>query len=317
MVFIAGCGGSPKVNEHDGAEINALLGKAQLAILEQDQESFSSLFAPACQQHGQEAWQSIQEIRFRIPEQQWHVVTAHPELVRDSHDKHVCALTLHAWFDYSRPYCEEWQAYHVEWALVRSLEDTPWQLAAVKLEEQPDTYDPLISELHIMPESAFQALNMSGQQSISPAPLLERTLQALAAGDMDALWATTTGGSLFRALDAGISMQKIDASERAGGRQNRMQIYNFYLDQANNLRDFAQKLRVEPLDLVPYFNAYTVAAMPQHCTKLELKIHFEGAGVPQFSKGLAVSWAAAYVKESWLVESMYIDLVEYYEYHLY
>jgi len=289
---------------------------AQEAVLDRDEVAFTALFPAAATANAAQAWARIAEIGRTAGQAKLGMLVTYPELERATVDKHVQDVVLTAWFDFSSIYSTQDQVFQTTWYFQRGEENPQWFLGDLKIEHSSVHYDPLIGDLFILPEAHFDALAMDWEEAINPEPLLTRAFQAMLAEDFEALKSCSVAGSIFYAWDRRIDLPTVATDPSGYGQDNRRQTMRFFRQEMMGLRNVARELKVDPADLLPFFNAYSISAMPERCTKLELVVNFEGAGLPEAVASLAVGWGATHLKDRWLVETLWVEDASIWEYQL-
>ena len=312
---LSGCGfgGKPPVNEHDAAELAALMDGAREAVLASDAEGFRALFAEAGQTRGQESWDRLGAVKGELGDYIFKRLLTPPELVRATSDTHVENLELKAWFDYSSPQTYTLQTHSTTWSFLRVEETGQWRLDALVVDPTGDEYNPVITDLVLMPEDERLRLGMSSEAAAGSAPQLTRTLQALMDDDIERLKDVTIDGVLFRARDKGVQLQVVENGDTGPGLVIRNRILRSWRHWINHVGWYRHKLKIAPEDALPYFNAYDIILMPEHCTQVGMVISFQDRGVPKDSAGLTVSWEAGYIGDRWLMDYLLVDEIFTYE----
>ena len=307
----------PAVEEHDGAELVSLMGRAQEALENEDAEGFQSLFPENSLGTAKSVWNRLLREKESSDAYKIMQVMSYPELERATTGVHVNRLVLGAWYEFSSGYEERSNVYHTTWIFTREQLNSQWKLQDLKINRSNvgyrSPYDALTSDLNQMDRASFLSLEMEWEDSANPSPLLVKTLQALADEDLEKLKAYTVDGTLFYALSMGVEMTSVASDSSASGKYNRDQSVASLKEQIKNIKRASNTLKVAPNDLAPYFTAYSVISMPEHCAKLDLSIEFDGSGLSKNVKSFTVSWSAVCLKDVWLIDSMYISSTKVYE----
>ena len=307
----------PVVEEHDGVELVSLMGSAQEALENKDAEGFQSLFPGNSVSSAKSVWNRLLKTRGSSDAYEIMQVISYPELERATTGVHVNRLVLGEWFDFSSEYAGKGSVYHTTWIFTREQPDSQWKLQDLKINRSyvgyRSPYGALTSDLNHMDRASFLSLGMEWEDSANPSPLLVKTLQALADEDLEKLKAHTVDGTLFYALSIGVEMPSVASDSSASGKHNRKQSIASLKEQIKNIKQASSTLKVDPNDLKPYFTAYSIISMPEHCTKLDLSIEFDGSGISKRVKSFTVSWSAVRLKDVWLTDSMYVSSTKVYE----
>ncbi len=307
----------PAVEEHDGAELVSLMGSAQEALENEDMEGFQSLFPESSLSRAESVWNRLLNQRDSSNAYEIMQVMSYPELERATTGVHVIKLVLDAWFDFSSEYEGKGNVYHTTWSFTREQPNSQWKLQDLKINRSyvgyRSPYGALTSDLNHMDRASFLSLGMEWKASANPSPLLVKTLQALADEDLEKLKAHTVDGTLFHALSMGVEMPSVASDGSASGKHNREQSVASLKEQIKNIKRASSTLKVDPNDLAPYFTAYSVTSMPEHCAKLDLNIEFDGSGFSKSVKSFTVSWSGVRLKDVWLTDSMYVSSMKVYE----
>jgi hypothetical protein len=311
----AGCGkdgGQAVVDERDGAEITALMQRAHEAVKTDNVAAFDSLFFSA--QKSQKIWNRINKGKewrgkFRMIE-----LTEAPEIERAVPDIHVDKLTLQVWFYFPEGDKRYDKLFSTKWTFERN--ENSWAIEDIYFNHGLHQYGDIMNDLRQMSRFSFQAMAMDWEEGIDPAPVLDRTYQALSEGNIEVLKACTIDGTMFRAQSRNVDMPRIATGNTSGGKYNRKISMDFWEHNIENIKNFSAHLGVAPEFLRPYFGAYRIASMPPKCTKLMLKMEFDGSRIEDLTKSIGkfrISWAAARMYQKWLAESMYIESIEGYQ----
>ncbi len=312
LVSCSAGGKQEVVNENDGAQITALMQKAHEAVKNDNVASFDSLFLSA--EKSQKVWERINKAKewrgaFRIVE-----LTETPELERAVTTIHVSKLTLQTWFYFHEADKRHDKLFSTKWSFERS--ENEWVIDDIYFNHGLSQYGDIMNDLRQMSRLSFQAMAMDWEEGIDPAPVLDRTYQALSEGNIETLKACTVDGTMFRAHSQNVDMPRIDTGNTAGGKYNRKISKDFWDNNIENIKNFSASLGVAPEFLRPYFGAYRVTSMPPKCTKLMMRMEYDGSRIEGLAKNVGkfkVSWTAARMYQRWLAESMYIESIEAYQ----
>jgi hypothetical protein len=300
------------IQEQDGTEIVALMISAQEALEEEDAERFQSLFSKNFRITGRTVWQRLMAAKDSNLSDELMRLTSYPELERATTHLHVKRLILDMWFDLNHAYEGRDNVYHTTWVFRRGALDPQWKIENMKIQRTSLAYGALLIDLNQLYEPDFSALRMEWEESVDPTLLLIDTLKALAEEDIEALKARTLDGTLFHAFENGVEMPTVSNDNTVSGKHNREQSLTYLQQQISNLRQGLGQLKANIRDLEPYFTAYRILSMPAECTKLKLAMTFDGRGLSKNVNSLTLSWAAAYVNEKWLAESVGIQSIQGY-----
>jgi hypothetical protein len=315
LVVLAACGKEGEqavVDEHDGAEITALMQNAHEAVKNDNVSAFDSLFFSA--QKARKIWERINKAKewrgmYRVIE-----FTEAPVIERAVPTIHVDKLALQAWFYFPQADKRHDKLFSTKWTFVK-IEDK-WGLEDIYFNHGLSQYGDIMNDLRQMSRLSFQAMAMDWEKGIDPTPVLDRMYQALAEGNIEALKACTIDGTMFRAGSQNVAMPRIATGNTAGGKYNRKISQDSWEHNINNIKNFSSNMGVTPEFLRPYFGAYRIASMPSKCTKVLMRMEYSGKGIPELTGKIGrfrLSWAAARMYQRWLAESMYIESIEGYQ----
>lgn len=315
LFLLMGCGAGGKqevVNENDGEQITALMQKAHEAVKSDNAALFGSLFFSV--QKSQEIWERINKAKewrgaFRVVE-----LMEVPELERAVSTIHIDKLTLQAWFYFHEADKRHDKLFSTKWTFERN--EDKWAINDIFFDHGLSQYGDIMNDLRQMSRLSFQAMAMDWEEGIDPTPVLDRAYQALSEGNIETLKACTIDGTMFRAQSRNVDMPRIDTGNTAGGKYNRKISMDFWENNIENIKNFSASLGVAPEFLRPYFAAYRVTSMPPKCTKLMMRMEYDGSGIEGLAKDVGkfkVSWTAARMYQRWLAESMYIESIEAYQ----
>jgi len=312
LLFSCGGESSRRILEQDGAELGFLLTSARDAVADQEYILFEALYGSLSAENALTDWSSLQDARGELGDYLLKMLLEAPKLERATVGAHITDLVLHVWFDFSSPGNVFLNGYHTAWRFGRDPDNESWRLVQLQLEWGHEVGNAVAMDLRRLPDANLAALGLDGELSVGPAPLLTKALLALAAGDLEKLKACSLDGALFYAPERGVRLPSVDIAETGGGPTNRWYAEESWQSQINNTRWFAQELQSEPEAILPYFNAYRIVAMPDHCLQVALTITFQNLGLPRDIAGLALTWSAGYVENRWLLDEMYVDEVTSY-----
>jgi hypothetical protein len=304
LCLLGGCGGGNSVNQRDGAELTALMTQAQEAYASGDAESFVALFGEAGAESGQHSWRHLQEADRGLNEYMVRNILSPPELARANNRVHVAGLKIHVWFDYSTPRQYAIQAHRTTWSFQRAETNGKLWLADITIDLDGEGYEFLATDLNLMPEHDLMALQMEWADTPGPDPVVAKTLQVLQDGDLERMKDYTLDGVMFHALDKGIGLQVVENSRTGLGAENRANATRYWRELYSNAVQCRTKLRAEPTDLTPLYNAYNVVSVPEKCTMLGLDISVAEIGLPEQVESMTLSWTAGYFDDKWLVNTL-------------
>jgi hypothetical protein len=296
------------VEEHDGAELTALMEKAQKAIQENDVGGFYALFRnPA---DGKTVWDRMDKMKWKSGDYHVTRLTAHPGLERAEPGLHVARLMVHAWFDLSRETGKRGDVYETTWSFVRA--DSVWKLWNIRIDPASISYHALLRDMQRMSYQEYLTLAMDWEEFVDPVPLMQRWLEAAASEDFPALESRMVAGVYPRAFEMNIELPTLASDDDWAGKSNRRSAENVMEKDINTLRSSASKLGSELDELTLYFGAYSVTSMPKDCTKLKMYINYDGGRLPKQSiTDFSVEWSCSYINSRWLIESMQVKSITY------
>ena len=301
---------STEIKEDDGIELVSLMKNAQEALENEDAALFESTFTKHSTPEARSMWKRFLKRKASSDNGQIILLIKYPELERATTTIHVKRLILDVWFDLSNKN----NIYKTSWEFIREQSNSQWKIGNIRIDNVSGSiYGILLTDLNEMFQSNFLALDMNGEESLNPAPLLTNTFNALVNEDIEALKTYTVDGTLFSAFSKGIEMPTIENGNTVSGRYNRDQSLSFLKEQIQNIKQSSKDLGVSPNQLIPYFTAYSITSIPDYCTKLKFYIDFDGKPISKDVKSFSVSWSAARLHERWLVESMLIKSMAIYE----
>ncbi|MFH1844775.1 MAG: hypothetical protein ABIF77_16415 [bacterium] len=314
--LLVSCGGetSDRILEQDGGELGILMSGARDAVADGEYVLFEALYGSLAPENADADWRSLQDANEDLGGYLLKMLLEAPELERATVGAHITELILHTWFDFTSPGNAFLNGYHTVWQFGRDPDSDSWCLVQVQIEWGHEVGNAVAMDLRRLAETNLAALGLDWELSVGPDPLLAKALDALAAGDLDKIKACSLDGALFFATERGVRLPSVDITESGRGRTNRWYAEESWRSQINNTRWYARELKTEPEEILPYFNAYRIVAMPDHCMQVALTITFQNLGLPRHIAGLALTWSAGYVENRWLLDEMYVDAVTSYEY---
>ena len=305
---LVSCGGEEEVvveetviEEHDGAQLVALMTGAREAMQDNDVKSFRSLFKNVAD--ARVIWSKMERLTWLQGD--WHVnrMTACPQLERAEPFLHVERLYLHMWFDLSRETGSQGDVYETSWEFAR--DDSAWAIRNLRLDKASTNYHALTRDLFHMGYEEFLMLGLDWEQSVDPVPLFNRWLEAVGSDDVAGMASRSVAGVYSRARENNIDLPSLSGGDKFAGEPNGKTVQTMVESQAASIREMAARLGIEPGELAPYFGAYRITSVPKDCTKVKMYVVFSGVKVPQNDVGqFSVEWSAVYINYRWLIEDL-------------
>jgi hypothetical protein len=255
------------------------------------------------------AWASLD--RWATRSGKFHVerLTAYPGLVRAEPGIHVSRFELLACFDLSRETGKRGDVYQTTWTFARG--DSAWTIKKMRIDRAHTSYHELLRDMQQLSYQEYLTLEMDWEEMVDPVPLMRRWLEAAQSEDYAAIQSRMVAGVYPRAFEMNIDLPTLALDDDVAGRSNRESAKTMMENCMKDLRKNAEKLKVDTVELSPYFGAYGVTSMPDNCTKLKMHIAFDDVSVPAKNvTGFSVEWSAAYINHRWLVEDMRIASFE-------
>jgi hypothetical protein len=303
---------SATVDEHDGKELVSLMRGANEAVTANDPRRFESLFAePGA---GKSAWSAVQRFQREYGVYSTGVVTTPPEIDRATTDVHLRALTMEAWYDFTRDHTVNGPSVaHTTWQFYRS--DDGWKLDHLRIDTSMSDYSEIIPILMKMSYGELMSLNMDWEESVDPTPVLAGALRAIGRKDVEMLKRCAVGGVIVQAFDEDVELPDLYHGHRTSVRLKRKNAEKALYGQIDRLWRYCRKLESSPTGLIPYFTAYHVVSMPSGCTQLRFNVEFDGGGVPAPVESFFVEWRAAFVAHKWLAGSLQVKNIRRLNYY--
>ena len=313
-IMMVACGGGEddagqagvSLEEHDGAELVALMEGAREAIRADDFRRYQTLFGGS--PDAKTYWDAISRLKERSGGYHVERLTACPGVERAEPEIHVSRLVLTEWFDLSRETGRRSDVYQTTWKFARA--DTAWRLDNMRIDRANTTYHELLRDMQQMSYPEYLTLGMDWEEFVDPLPLMRRWLEAASEMDFDALESRMVAGVYPRAFDMNIDLPTLASDDDWAGESNRESSEKMMEETTAALQKSAEKLRLKPMDLAPFFGAYRVTSMPDNCTKLRFDIKYGGEEVPAKKvEDFSVEWSAAYINSRWLIEDMLVKSI--------
>jgi hypothetical protein len=308
-LLFAACGGGESskvvVDEHDGAELVALMEGVKEAIKTKNQAKFASLFTTATASRS--PWSGLMKWKQKEGEYLILQVTSGPKIERATANVHVNKLILHTWHELPTEYENITAVYHTKWTFAHA--DDGWKISALRVSSSAGNYGDLLRDFNRMDHFNFNALEMDWEEHVDPSPVVARALLAIGAGDLDRLKSCTLDGALFRAYEKRIELPTIANGPHGSGRHNRENSAKFLDAQIRDFDRASGMLAMGVEELVPLVNAYRITSMPRNCKKVRLLIDFNKEGSDTDVTGFTVSWTAAYIMQKWLAEVVCVETI--------
>jgi hypothetical protein len=294
------------VEEHDGAQLVALMQNAQKAIQDNDQKTFSALFGG--RPDARTVWNTMNKLKYKSGDYHVTRLTACPGLERAEPGLHINRLMIHVWFDLSRDTGSRWDVYETTWTFARA--DTAWTLRGLRIDKASTSYHALLRDMQRMSYNEYLALGMDWEEYVDPVPLMQRWLEAAATEDFPALESRMVAGVLPRAFDMNIELPTLASDDDWAGKQNRRSAENVVEQDIRTLSKSAEQLGLELDGLAPYFGVFSVTSMPRECTKLKFYVNYDGDPLPAAAiTDFSVEWSGSYINSRWLIESMLVKSI--------
>jgi hypothetical protein len=310
VVQMVSCGGEkeavveePVFEEHDGAQLVALMAGAREAMQAKDANSFRAQFKDATDARA--VWAKMERLTWLQGD--WHInrVAAYPQLERAQTVLRVDRLYLHLWFDLSRETGSQGDVYETSWEFVR--DDSLWAIRNLRLDKASTNYHALIRDLFRMGYEQYLALNMDWEEAADPGPLFHRWLVAVGSEDAAALASRSVAGVYARAHEKNIDLPSLSDGDTFAGETSRQSASTMIETQAASIQEACVQLGIKPVELIRYFGAYRITSVPKECTRIKMyavfsDVEIPGSDVRQFS----TEWSAVYINNRWLVEDMVV-----------
>jgi len=315
LVMALSCGGGGDDNaqievitdERDGGELVALMEGAKGAFQTNDFGRYQTAFGGS--PDAKPAWASLDRWAARSGKFLVERLMSCPGLVRAEPGIHVSSLEVKACFDLSRETGKRGDVYQTTWTFARA--DSAWTIKKMRLDRAHTSYHELLRDMQQLSYQEYLTLAMDWEELVNPVPLMQRWLEAAQGEDYDAVQSRMVAGVYPRAFEMNIDLPTLALDDDVAGRSNRESAKTMMTNTMTDLRKNAEKMKIDTVELAPYFGAYGVTSMPDNCTKLKLHIGFDDVSVPAKKvTGFSVEWSAAYINHRWLIDDMRIASFE-------